>query len=413
MTPIQFSDKGRKIIMSVADRLAPAFRCNYQKISPSIAPTADMEKPIHFESADPFYPDQGIPDCVRQAIVEKLDDPSAAHYPPLTGDSGLKETLAKRLNEKYHANVDPERNVLVIPGAELGLVAALTAFLQQGDELLIPDPSYASYFQAAQLLGAKAVSVPLRQEMDFAGAASDFAERITPKTKAAILAQPNNPTGTVFSPEFLSEFCAHAAEKDMLLLCDMVFDDLVYDHLPCVWPALCPDMWERTVSLFSVSKGQALTGLRVGFMVASEEMIQAIANTFLPVNCSVSLLMQGAARAILDNKTLYESYRQKLQSRRDKTCAALSEVPGISFPVPAGGTQFWIDVSKLGSAAEVAAYLRQRGIFVGAGDSMGPVNGGGHIRMVFACINDEIAYENALERFCRALREHPNQPVSE
>ena len=100
-------------------------------------PVAAAEPLIHFESADPFYPDQGIPECVRQAIMEKLDDQSAAHYPPLTGDSGLKETLAKRLNEKYHANVDPERNILVIPGAELGLVAALTAFLQQGDELLI------------------------------------------------------------------------------------------------------------------------------------------------------------------------------------------------------------------------------------------------------------------------------------
>ena len=122
---------------------------------------------------------------------------------------------------------------------------------------------------------------------------------------------------------------------------------------------------------FSVSKGQALTGLRVGFMVASEEMIQAIVNTFLPVNCSVSLLMQSAAKAILDNKTLYKSYQQKLQARRDKTCAALAKVPGISFPIPAGGTQFWIDVSKLGSATEVAAYLRQKGIFVGAGDSHG------------------------------------------
>ena len=156
--------------MSVADRLAPAFRCNYQKASIAADPVAAAEPLIHFESADPFYPDQGIPACVRQAIMEKLDDQSAAHYPPLTGDSGLKETLAKRLNEKYHANVDPERNILVIPGAELGLVAALTAFLQQGDELLIPDPSYASYFQAAQLLEAKAVSVPLRQETDFAGA---------------------------------------------------------------------------------------------------------------------------------------------------------------------------------------------------------------------------------------------------
>ncbi|MBS6135042.1 MAG: pyridoxal phosphate-dependent aminotransferase [Faecalibacterium prausnitzii] len=399
--------------MSVADRLAPAFRCNYQKASIAADPVAAAEPLIHFESADPFYPDQGIPACVRQAIMEKLDDQSAAHYPPLTGDSGLKETLAKRLNEKYHANVDPERNILVIPGAELGLVAALTAFLQQGDELLIPDPSYASYFQAAQLLEAKAVSVPLRQETDFAGAVSDFSDRMTSKTKAAILAQPNNPTGTVFSSEFLSEFCTCVVEKDLLLLCDMVFDDLVYDQQPCTWPALCPGMWERTVSLFSVSKGQALTGLRVGFMVASEEMIQAIVNTFLPVNCSVSLLMQSAAKAILDNKTLYESYRQKLQARRDKTCAALAKVPGISFPIPAGGTQFWIDVSKLGSAAEVAAYLRQKGIFVGAGDSMGPINGAGHIRMVFACINDEIAYENALERFCRALREHPNQPVSE
>ena len=146
-------------------------------------------------------------------IMEKLDDQSAAHYPPLTGDSGLKETLAKRLNEKYHANVDPERNILVIPGAELGLVAALTAFLQQGDELLVRDPSYASYFQAAQLLGAKAVSVPLRQETDFAGAVSDFTNRMTSKTKAAILAQPNNPTGTVFSSEFLSEFCTCVVEK--------------------------------------------------------------------------------------------------------------------------------------------------------------------------------------------------------
>ncbi|RRD94780.1 pyridoxal phosphate-dependent aminotransferase [Clostridiales bacterium COT073_COT-073] len=392
--------------MSVIERLAPAFQINYRKASTIMAPT--VEDPVHFESADPFYPDKGIPECVQQAVIERLNDRSAAHYPPLTGDSQLKKTLAKKLNEKYHANIDPERNILVIPGAELGLVVALTAFLQKKDELLIPDPSYASYFQAAQLLGAKAVSVPLQQELNYRGIAGDFADKVTPKTKAIILAQPNNPTGTVFSPEFLSELCDLIVDKNLLLLCDMVFDDLVYDDLPCDWPAFYNNMWERTISLFSISKGQALTGLRVGFMVAGEEMIQAIMNTFLPVNSSVSLLMQSAAKAILDNKLLYTGYRQKLQARRDVTCTALAKVPGISFPIPAGGTQLWIDISKLGSSTDIVKYLSERGIFVGAGDSMGPVNGAGHIRVVFACINDEQTYANAIERLCRALSEHPN-----
>lgn len=392
--------------MSIVDQLSPAFQNNYCKAAATMTQTP--ESPVHFESADPFYPDQGIPECVRQAIIEKLNDQSAAHYPPLTGDHELKEALAKKLNEKYHANIDPKHNILVIPGAELGLVVALTAFLQPNEELLVPDPSYASYFQAAHLLGAKAVSVPLHRESDYNGIASDFAAKITSKTKAAILAQPNNPTGTVFSPEFLSDFCTLAADNNLLLLCDMVFDDLIYDNLPCHWPALYPHMWERTISLFSVSKGQALTGLRVGFMVASEEMIQAIANTFLPVNCSVSPIMQAAAKAILSNKPLYTSYQTKLQARRDITCSALADVPGISFAVPAGGTQIWIDVSKLGSSSEIAKYLKEHGIFVGVGDSMGPVNGAGHIRMVFACISDDQAYANALERLCKALKEHPN-----
>lgn len=188
----------------------------------------------------------------------------------------------------------------------------------------------------------------------------------------------------------------------------MAFEDTVFDGLELVWPALLPGMWKRTLSIFSLSKGYALSGLRIGYLVADVTFLDPFLGALNPLRNSVSPIIQAGAAAALEDEALLSNYRKLLQERRDRTFEILSQIPRISMVLPQAGTQLWVNISRLGSGKEVARYLREtKKILVFEGAGYGPLNGEGHIRIQFASIADDSRYYQAIQDISDALTNYP------
>lgn len=390
--------------MSALDKMNGRFRGKRSGLLET-APAEGLGTPcVDLGSADLFAPDGPLPNSVRLAMEAQLRDPGAAHYQEPLGSRRLRETIARRLEKRYGRAVDPGQNVFITPGSEVGLMASALQFLEPGDEVLVPDPSYSPNFQYVRLAGGTPVSVPLRKETGYQLEMAELKKRWSKKIKAVLLTQPNNPTGTVYSREVLEELCRFLVEKDLILICDMAFEDHIYDGVECLWPAALPGMWERTVSLFTMSKGFGLCGLRVGYLVADAPVLDSLLAEATPLLCAANMTAQAGAMAALEDETLLPACFARLDRRRKETCRRLNQIPGVSVVVPQGGIQCWVDVSQLGDSGEIAVYLREKaGVAVSEGSAYGPEEGKGHFRLVFGCLNDEEAYDQALDRLCKAL----------
>ena len=218
--------------------------------------------------ADPFFPDPSIPESVMEAMQKALAGGFPSHYTMPIGMVELRQALAKDISERTGMPMDPSRNVIVTPGSDSGLLYAMMPFLEEGDEVMVPDPSYPSNFLDPKLLGAVTVPVPLFEADNYQPDIREFEKRLTDKTKMVLISHPNNPTTTVFRREAMEALCRFVVEHDLILVSDQAFQDHIYDDIEFVHPATLPGMWERTVTVCSISKGLGLSGFRIGYIYA-------------------------------------------------------------------------------------------------------------------------------------------------
>lgn len=359
--------------------------------------------------ADPFFPDPSLPESVRQAMQKALDAGLCSHYTLPIGSGALRRAAAEKCARVNGLTVDPDRNVLITPGSDAGLLYAMMPFLSEGDEVLVPDPSYPSNFLNCRLCGAVAVPVPLRAEDGYQPDPAAFRRRLTPRTKMVLITHPNNPTGTVFTPEAWAGLCAFIRENDLMLVCDMAFEDHIFDGRTCVTPAALPGMWERTVTTFSVSKGLGLSGLRVGYMVAADRWMDMFYAAAVNVLGATNTLAQAGAEAALRDPQILPAYTEKLERRRRLIYDILSAVPGVSMQLPQSGILSWVNVGALGTGDEAAAYLlAHANVLVNAGRNYG-AQGRDYIRIVHGCIADDARAEAVFRRIAQALSQMGKQ----
>ena len=255
--------------------------------------------------------------------------------------------------------------------------------------------------------GAGMGEVPQSEENRFALDISAFENRLSSRTKMVILTYPNNPTGTVYSSDEIRALCQFVIKHNLILLCDCAFDACIFDGKELLWPAAEPGMWQRTVSVFTVSKAWGLCGLRVGYMVADTPILDAILGKIPALMGCVSSIVQAGAAAALQDEALLHQYNDRLAKRRDWTYEQLCNVPGLKVLLPDAGIQFWINVSALGDAVKIVRYLKEKaGVQVNNGSAFGTYGGKGHVRLVFGCINSEMEYRTAINRFCDALKKY-------
>ena len=232
---------------------------------------------------------------------------------------------------------------------------------------------------------------------------------MTDKTKMVLITHPNNPTTTVFRRESLEALAEFVIRHDLILVVDQAFEDMIFDDVEFVSPASLPGMWERTVTVCSISKGMGLSGLRVGYIVACDTFMDVYYGGAVNVLGATNTASQLAAIAAFRDTSFMAGYKAHYDRRRRDACRILGSVPGVKMDMPQSGFFCWIDVSELGDSTEIMDYLiRQAGVAVNDGKNYGS-QGNGCLRIINGCLGSDDESEQVLQRIAQALRAYQEQ----
>ena len=355
--------------------------------------------------ADPFYPNASMPAHVAQAMIDSISNGTAEHYTMPIGNLELKRELVKRLKKYNGLDVVPERNILITPGSDAALFYAMLPFINDGDEVMIIDPSYPNNFQNAEILGGKIVRIPVYEKDGYQFRIEEFESRLTPKTKMVVLTNPNNPTTVSYRRRNMEQLADFIVRNDLVLVVDQAFEEPVFDGIEMVTAAALPGLWERTVSVFSISKGLGLSGLRVGYIVADDHIIDKLYGAAVTVLGAANTSAQIGAIAALKDPSFSETFYQHFDKRRHLVYQYLHDIPGVSMRLSESGFLSWIDVSRLGTEQEVSDYLLEHAkVALNIGTPYGE-QGRGHLRIVQGAIGSDEEIEKVLTRMRSALLE--------
>ena len=352
--------------------------------------------------ADPFMPDASMPKHVEQALIDAIRHPSAPHYTAPIGSSQLKAKIAEKLKTKNHLLVDPERNILITPGSDSGLYFAILPSIEDGDEVLIPSPSYPNNTLNIEIMGGRVVPVPLHPETGYQLEAELLEQNVSEKTKMIVLTHPNNPTTTVYNRQSLEILRDFVLRHDLILVCDQAFEDFCYEN-EMITPAAMDGMFERTVTVFSFSKGMGLSGLRVGYLVCGDEIMDSLYANAVSVLGATNTACQKALIAALEDPSFMQEFERSFDIRRQAAKKILNSIPNVHADLPQSGFLCWVDVSRLGDSSQIVQYLvKHAQVAVNDGKNYGP-GGEGHLRIVLGVYRDDAKVIAALERIKAAL----------
>jgi aspartate/methionine/tyrosine aminotransferase len=344
------------------------------------------KKIIHFEIGEPDF---NTPENVKKAGVNAINE-NYTHYSPTQGILGLRETVANYISKTREIKVSPDE-VMITPGGKDVIFSTALAILNEGDEAIYPNPGYPIYESAIRLAGAKPVPMPLLEENDFAFDREQFKKLVTPKTKLIIINSPGNPTGGILSLQDLEIIAEVAIKNDIVVLSDEIYSRILYDGEFHSLASL-PEMKERTVILDGFSKTYAMTGWRLGYAVANNEIIDGLkkiaVNSF---SCVAAFVQLAGIEALNGPQDEPERMRKEYETRRNLIVSGLNEIPGISVKVPKGAFYVFPNIKKTGNKSkEVAEYLlNEAGVATLSGTSFGEY-GEGYIRFSYATSQENI-----------------------
>jgi aminotransferase len=351
------------------------------------AAVGPMEGLINLGAGDPDF---NQPEFINKAVYEAMKT-GHTHY-SFGGEPDFKEAIAEYY-KKYGVTVDPKTQVLITSGGSQAIFQAFGAILNPGDEILIMDPAYQGYNAPAAYFGAEMTRANQTKDKNgiFRPNFGNIENAITPKTKALLFCNPDNPVGTVWTQRELEKLAEIAEKKDIVVLADEIYTEFVWSGKHRTIIDL-PGMWERTMVLMSFSKTFAWTGCRAGYIIAGPELIKAI--NAVPVGiCSVPVPFQKAAVAALDKGwDFVAKMRGEYKKRIDFMVKRLNEIEGVSCPMPEGAFYLFPDVSSFGvpSMKLTMDFFQQKKVRTAPGTQYGE-NGEGHIRFALVKPVDELA----------------------
>jgi len=348
------------------------------------------------------FPDGDGPAEIIEAAVQAIRG-GYNQYPPPRGFAGLRKAIAAHQRRFYGIDLDPDTEVLVTTGATEGIAAALLALCAPGDEVIVLEPYYDSYGAVAAMAGATLVPVTLRPprfELD----PGSLESAITTRTRLIVLNSPHNPTGTVLGRSDLELIAKVACEHGLLVITDEVYEHLIYDpdveHVPI---STLPGMRERTVSVSSAAKAFALTGWKVGWVTAPEELVRAVQTAKQHLTFVNSGPFQPAVAAALElPDAYYDELRADLRRKRDLLADGLAEI-GFEVFRPSGTYFITTDITPLGEqdGIEFCQTLPYRCGVAAVPNAVfyaDATNGGGRSLVRFAFPKREAVLREAIER---------------
>lgn len=355
---------------------------------------------IHMELGKPFA---DTPQHIKDATIAAIQA-GKVHYSDLPGILPLREAIAAKLARQNGMEVTPDQ-VVVTNGLTHGSYAALMAFIDEGDEVILLEPYYPQHIGKIELAGGVPVPVSLDVANDYAIDAARIEASITDRTKMIVLINPCNPTGRVYSREELMALSEIAIRHDLIVVSDEVYEEIVYDDANHISIASLPGMAERTVTLFAFTKSYAMDGWRIGYLAAPKAAIGAIlkitANDVTHVN---TFIQEGALAALNGDPAVLAQLIADDRAKRDRVVTRLNQISGVTCPWPQGTIYAFADISSLGLTAQNMAerLMDEAGVVVEAGSFYGAA-GEGHLRLCFGAPSmDEI--DEALDRFAAFVR---------
>jgi len=347
---------------------------------------------LHFEIGEP---DMETPENVSKAGMQAIKD-KKTHYVPSIGLLELRKAVQDEIENTRGYRPDLEQ-VVITPGLKPGIFFSMLATVNPGDEVIYQDPGYPTYGSVSSFLGAKGVLVPLLEENEFRMNPDDIKERITDKTKLIIINSPQNPTGSVMTKSELDEIAGLAEDHDFFIVSDEIYSKMTYeaDH----YTATSRDeAKERTVLLDGFSKYYAMTGWRLGYMVAPVDMAQRLQDFLVSaVSCTAAFTQWAGVEALTGDQSFIPEMMKRFKEKRDRIVKGLNSIPGFSCLSPKGAFYAFPNIVDTGMTSQECAdhLLYKAGVACLPGTAFGPY-GEGYLRFSYANTLENI--DSTIER---------------
>jgi aspartate/methionine/tyrosine aminotransferase len=345
---------------------------------------------IHLEIGQPDFP---TPTHIKDAAKRALDD-GFTGYGPTAGLPELREAIATYISRTRNIPVTPA-NVCVVPGGKPIMYFVMTALLEQGDEVIYPNPGFPIYESLVDFLGATRVPMPLVEERGFSFDLDRFEKSLSPRTKLVILNSPGNPTGGVIPKADLKRIAELVRDRDLIVLSDEIYSRIWYDEQPESITQF-DGLLDKTVILDGFSKTYSMTGWRLGYGVMPEWLATAVERLMVNSNsCTASFTQRAGVAALEGPQNCVDAMVAEFRRRRDVIVKGLNAIPGFSCTTPAGAFYAFPNVKGTGfdSRALADLLMNEAGVSCLSGTAFGEY-GDGYLRL---------SYANSLENIEKAL----------
>ena len=338
-------------------------------------------------------PTSGTPDHINEAAISAIRSGLVGGYSETSGLLTLREEIVRKLERDNRIDADVAQ-VLVTVGAIEGLAAAVMAVVDPGDEVILPTPTYSTHIRQVIIASGRPILVPTIEEEGFVLDIAAIRKAITPRTKAIIYCSPSNPTGTVFSEQQLRELAEVALENDLTVITDEAYEYFTFDAHRHFSIASIPEMRKHAVSCYTFTKTYAMTGWRVGYLHAAEELIPQITKAHIPFAICAPVVSQYAALAALQgSQDCVATFRDHYRTARDLMCRRLDTMHSIFEYQKPHGSYLMFPRILLEEGRDSATFckrlLREAKVSTTPGVAFGPT-GERHLRLSFCVTEEEI-----------------------
>ena len=388
-----------------------------QNIAPSLTVAVDsLAKKLKAEGKDIISlgagePDWDTPEEICSKAKAAIDERKTRYSAP-QGILSVRKAVAQKLREQNGIEYAPEQIVLT-SGAKHAVFNSLLAIVNPGDEVIIPEPYWVTYPELVKLLGGTPVIIHTQEEDDFQMTARAFHEAITPRTKALILNNPTNPTGTLYAEKNLAEIAEVIVQNDLYAVSDEIYEHFSYsDNFQFKSLAAFPGMAERTLVINGLSKSHCMTGWRIGYVAAPPQIAALIAKAQGQTTHHPSNIAQYAAEEALQMPLHFvQQMRDEFKRRRDFLYGKISQIPGVRVRIPQGAFYLFANISgllgkttpdgkTLTNSVEFCTYLLESvGLAIVPGSAFGR---DGYVRFSYAASQQELS--SAADRFEKGVR---------
>tara|TARA_B100001750_G_C15477188_1_gene583188 strand:- start:428 stop:1591 length:1164 start_codon:yes stop_codon:yes gene_type:complete len=354
---------------------------------------------LHFELGEPDF---DTPSNIIKSANKALEE-GFTHYASSMGLHEFRQAIAD-VTENSRGFRPDLNQILVTPGANAIIYLTIASVVNSGEEVIVPDPGFPTYFSALDMCGAKTVSVPLKEENEFQLSPKDLMEAITEKTKLIIVNSPSNPTGSCMTPEQISEVAKIAEEKNLYLLSDEIYSRLIFENFEFSSPGSYDLCKERTIILNGFSKAFAMTGWRLGVAIGPVKLMEKMnlmLNTI--VSCVPPFIQIAGIEALKGDQSELLKMKEEYYERMKVLVEGLNTFSTISCVSPKGAMYVFPNISKTGLSSEEFASicLNEAGVALLPGTSFGSF-GEGFARMCY--VNSKEKIEEALERMRKIFK---------